>query len=206
MKFANAVKWLTAVVLIASLAVGPALAGVQESLPGKRWKLKYQAGSAPFLSGQAVNVLVGREAILLLGGNSREQSISVPDVTQISYDTARGRYASKALAGTLGEMQSGADLVMYMYVMLPLAIVTLPFKGTRHFVTIEWTEGRRHRAVVLRMKKDAAKAFLAELEQATNVKARNLDREREEFRKEQKRKSAPAPQEERVKSASTPGN
>ena len=206
MKFANAVKWLTVVLLIASLAVGPALAGVQESLPGKRWKLKYQAGSAPFLSGQAVNVLVGREAILLLGGNSREQSINVPDVTQISYDTARGRYASKALAGTLGEMQSGADLVMYMYVMLPLAIVTLPFKGTRHFVTIEWTEGRRHRAVVLRMKKDAAKAFLAELEQATNVKARNLDREREEFRQAQKQKGLPPKQEEPAKAAPPQGN
>ena len=206
MKIANAMRWLTAFVLIASLAAGPALAGVQESLPGKRWKVKYQAGSAPFISNQMVNVLVGREAILLLGGNSREQSINVPDVTQISYDTARGRYASKALAGTLGEMQSGADLVMYMYVMLPMAIVTLPFKGTRHFVTIEWTEGRRHRAVVLRMKKDTAKAFVAELEQSTRLTARNLDREREEFKKEQKRKSAPSTQEERAKAVSTPGN
>lgn len=206
MKFANTMKWLTVVVLIASLAAGPALAGVQENLPGRRWKLKYQAGSAPFLSGQAVNVLVGREAILLLGGNSREQSINLPDVTQISYDTARGRYASRALAGTIGDVRSGGDMVMYMYFVLPMAIVTLPFKGTRHFVTIEWTEGRRHRAVVLRMKKDTAKAFLAELEQATRLTARNLDREREEFKKEQKRKSAPSSQEERVKSASTPGN
>jgi hypothetical protein len=206
MKFANEMRWLTVVVLIASLAVGPALAGAQENLPGKRWKVKYQAGSAPFLAGQAVNVLVGTESILLLGGNSREQSISVPDVSQISYDTARGRYVSRALAGTLGEMQSGADLVMYMYVMLPMAIVALPFKGTRHFVTIEWTEGRRHRAVVLRMKKNTAKAFLAELELATGVQPRNLDREREEFKQEQKRKSAPSTQEERAKSASTPGN
>jgi hypothetical protein len=204
MKFANAMRWLTAGVLIASLAAGPAMAGAQENLLGKRWKLKYQAGSAPFMPGQAVNALVGAESILLLGGNSREQSISVLDVTQISYDTARGRYVSRALAGTLGEMQSGADLVMYMYVMLPMAIVTLPFKGTRHFVTIEWTEGRRHRAVVLRMKGATAKAFLAELEQATRLTARNLDREREEFKQEQKRKSAPSTQEERAKAASQP--
>jgi hypothetical protein len=192
MKFANVLRWLTAGVLIASLVAGPALAGAQESLLGKRWKLKYQAGSAPFMTDQAVNVLVGRESILLLGGNNREQSIHVPDVTQISYDTTRGRYASRALAGTVGDVQSGADIVMYVYVLLPMAIVTLPFKGTRHFVTIEWTEGPRHRAVVLRMKGNTAKAFMAELERATGVKARNLDREREEFKQEQKRKSAPS--------------
>lgn len=202
MKFAIAVRWLTGVVLIASLAAAPVLGGVQESLPGKRWKVKYQAGSAPFMSNQQVNVLVGREAILLLGGNNREQSINVPEVTQISYDTSRGRYASKALAGTIGNVQSGGDLVMYMYVMLPLAIATLPFKGTRHFVTIEWTEGRRHRAVVLRMKGSTAKAFIAELEQATGVKSRNLDREREEFKKEQKRRSEASAKEERARAVS----
>lgn len=202
MKFASALKRLMGVALIAQLTAGAALAGAQENLPGKRWKLKYQAGSAPFLTDQAVNVLVGREAILLLGGNNREQSINVADIKQITYDTARGRYVSKALASTTLESQSSSELMISTFVFLPMAIVALPFKGTRQFVTIEWTEGRRHRAVVLRMKGSTAKAFVAELEQATRLTARNLDREREEFKQEQKRKSAPSTQEERAKAAS----
>ncbi len=204
MKMASALRLFMAGVLIALLAAGPVLAGAQENLPGKRWKLRYQSGSAPFITNQAVNALVGSESILLLGGNNREQAISVEDVTQITYDTARGRYVSKALATMIGESQSSSDMLISLYMFLPMAIATLPFKGTRHFVTIEWAEGRRHRAVVLRMKRDTAKAFIAELEQATGVKARNLDREREEFKKEQKLKSAPPIQEERAKAASPP--
>ncbi len=206
MKFASALKWLIGVVLIAQLAAGAELAGAQEDLPGKRWKLKYQTGSAPFMTDQAVNVLVGTQAILLLGGNNREQSIRVPDVTQITYDTARGRYASRALAKSAGQSRSCSDMVISAYVILPMAFVTMPFKGMRHFVTIEWTEGRRHRAVVLRMKGNTARAFVAELEQATRLTARDLDREREEFKQEQKRKSAPSTQDERAKAASPLAN
>lgn len=195
MKIAKPMSRIVAGALCLLLAASPLIAGAQEKVPGRRWKLKYEAGSAPFVASQSINVMVGKEDILLLGGNSfggagKEQVIPVADVTQITTDTARGRYASRALAGTAGSMQSGADLVMYMYVMLPLAIATLPFKGTRHFVTIEWTEGRRHRAVVLRMKGGMAREFLLELAQATGVTPRDLDRERAEFKKEQQRKNA----------------
>lgn len=202
MKFSRAMHRMAAWALLASLAAGPVLAGEQERLPAKRWKLKYQAGSAPFATDQPVNVLVGQEAILLLGGKNREQSIRVAAVTQITYDTARGRYVSRALASSVPESQTGDELMLATFIGLPLAIVTLPFKGTRHFVTIEWTEGRRHRAVVLRMKGKTAKGFIAELEQATSLKARDLDREREEFKREQKLKDK---QKEPAKEAPPPG-
>jgi hypothetical protein len=195
MKLATPIAKLLAGVLCMMLVAGPLLAVEKEKVPGKRWKLKYEAGSAPFVAGQSINVMVGREDILLLSGNSfggasKEQSIPIEAITQITTDTARGRYASRALAGTVKDVQSSGDLVMYMYVMLPLAIATLPFKGTRHFVTIEWTEGRQHRAVVLRMKGLASRDFLLELAQAAGVTPRDLDRERAEFKKELQKKSA----------------
>ena len=184
MKTSSLVHRISAWVLLASL-LAPSVAG-QEKQSATRWKLKYQAGSAPIPSNQSVNVLVGSEAILLLSATSQEQSIPVTDVTQITFDTARGRYASRAMLESPGMLPFPIDIYECVYVAIPFAIVMLPFKSKRHFVTIEWTEGNRHRAVVLRMKAGTAEGFIAELEQVTKLKARDLDREREEFRQQQK--------------------
>ena len=194
MKIAKPISRIVAAALCLLLVGSPLIAAEEEKVPARHWKMKYEAGSAPFVASQSIHVMLGREDILLLGGNSfrgagKEQSIPIESVTQITTDTARGRYASRALAGTVRDVQSGSDLVMYMYFMLPMAIATLPFKGTRHFVTIEWTEGRQHRAVVLRMKGNSAREFLLELAQATGVTPRDLDSERAEFKKEQQRKA-----------------
>ena len=195
MKIAKPISQIVAGALCLLLAGSPLFAGAQEKDPGRRWKLKYEAGSAAFIPGQSITVMVGKEDVLLMGqsredGNSKTQSIPFSSVTQITTDTARGRYASRAIAGTAADIQSGADVVMYLYFMVPMAIVTLPFKGTRHFVTIEWTEGRQHRAVVLRMKGDASREFLLELAQAAGMTPRDLDRGRAEFKKEQQRMNA----------------
>ncbi len=196
------ITWpIRGLVMSAVLALLAAPAPAQEKISGNRWKLKYEAGSAPFDRDQQVDAVVDKEYVQLFGGNDREQMIRVADVTQIIYDTTRGRYVSRALANTITESQTSSDLMISSFVCLPMAIAALPFKGTRHFVTIEWAEGKQHRAIVLRMKGKTVKALIAELEQATELTARNLDRERKEFKQAQKEKNPPTKQEEPGKTA-----
>lgn len=160
----------------------------------KQWRVEYVSGPieltlgkkkkqvVPLWKGARLGVEVSPEGIVCKAKKKVLLSIPVTKVTEITYDHASHR-VSKAVVSGLGNMGGGCAGVAYgcgSIVMADLfvAVATLPFKYTNHFVGISWQGDEQENEIELEVGKHDYASFLSELQSATNLQWKNLGQEK----------------------------
>ena len=138
--------------LFAAITLTAGAAAGQEN-SGKQFKVKYDSGTESLTKGMKVTVNVGANAISVQPEKGTAFNISVPGITEVSYDTIEKK-----------RTKQGAALM----VASPLAgLILMGTKSARHYVTIVSKEGGQDKDVSFEIGKDDRDAFLAEMQRVT---------------------------------------
>lgn len=188
-------KLLIVAMLVSSLALPPpAVAQVKVALPGKHWRVKYEAGTEPIKKGTKLKVTVGQEEIVCESKQGFLFSIPVVGITEVSYDNRVQRRIAGPLRKNFGQGTLPNDVVAYIIlgtVTVASFMIFYMLKNTgyfeKHFVTLVWQEDGSMKEVVFRVGRDEYNSFLAELRHVVGKPWKNLKKERETLEQELKR-------------------
>ncbi len=156
--------------------------GAPSAQPG-RWKVLYQAGSAPFAVGSRVQITIGTDQLIFAGKKGRQFSIPATTITALSSSlTSEHTVTRNQVAAWGGLAQLSPYTLIFLPFGLPVMAATYPIKSKYAYISILWSETGADQEVQFRLDRKDYESFVTQLRTSTGKEWKNLESEWERLR------------------------